>query len=260
MRYEPGGRGGRCGRGVVRRHEGRAVLRRVVQVRRVRWRVRRGDRWRGLPVRRPSFHAAAARQIPRQVLVVLVLVGVVLLLVLLQVRVLLPVVDPLMSVVRPVHGGVPVRTELRRRHPLLLLPPVAEPHPHHLFLQLEAVRQCRDLLRRRLRVLVEVLLQRALDADLDGGPLLPLPALRRDLVYGGRGAGGGVRLRQPLLEQRHQLAHVLEAELERLEPADGGLGEDVAVEGAERQPHVRLGEAQLDPPLLELLGEGLQVV
>ena len=44
------------------------------------------------------------------------------------------------------------------------------------------------------------------------------------------------------------------------EPADGGLAENVAVEGAEGQADVRLGEAQLDPPLLKLLGERLEVI
>ena len=160
---------------------------------------------------------------------------------------------------RRVDDGA-VGSDLRRRHPLLLLPAVAKPHPDDLLLQLEAVGEGGDLLCGRLGVLVEVLLECALDADLDGGALLPLAALRRDLVDGGRGARGRVGLRQPLLEQGHELAHVLEAELEGLEPADGRLGEDVAVEGAQCEAHVRLGEAQFDPPLLELLGEGLQVV
>ena len=44
------------------------------------------------------------------------------------------------------------------------------------------------------------------------------------------------------------------------EPADGGLAENIAVEGAEGQADVRLGEAQLDPPLLKLLGERLEVI
>ena len=62
------------------------------------------------------------------------------------------------------------------------------------------------------------------------------------------------------MEQRLQLAHVLEAELERLKAADGGLAEDIAVEGAEGEAHVGLGEAELDAPLLELLGKGLEIV
>ena len=53
------------------------------------------------------------------------------------------------------HGGVPVGPDLRRGHPLLLLPPVAEPDPDDLLLQLEAVRQGGDLLRRGLWVLLE---------------------------------------------------------------------------------------------------------
>ena len=63
-----------------------------------------------------------------------------------------------------------------------------------------------------------MLLEGALDGDLDGGALLALPSLRGDLVDGGGGAGRRVRLRQPLLQQRHQLAHVLETQLKGLEP------------------------------------------
>lgn len=33
------------------------------------------------------------------------------------------------------------------RHPLLLLPPIAEPNPHHLLLELQGVRERGDLLR-----------------------------------------------------------------------------------------------------------------
>src|SRR5699024_10933016 len=54
---------------------------------------------------------------------------------------------------------------------------------------------------------------------------------------------GAVGVLQPLLQQRLQLAHVLEAEVEGLEPGYRRLGEVVAVELAHRQPHVALGEA-----------------
>ena len=147
-----------------------------------------------------------------------------------------------------------------RRHPLLLLSSVAKPDPDNFLFQLQAVRQIWDLLSRRLRVLVEVILERALDRDLDACPLLPFPALGRDFVYRRRSARRRVGLSQPLLEQRHQLAHVFETQLEGLEPADGRLREDVAVERAQREPDVGLREAELDPPLLELLGERFEVV
>lgn len=160
----------------------------------------------------------------------------------------------------PVHNRIASLPQLGRGHPLLLLPPVAEPDSHHFLLQLQGVCEAGDFLGGGLGILVEVLLQGTLDRDLDAGPLLPLPALGRDLVYGRGSPRRGVCLRQPLLEQRHQLAHVLEAELECLEATDSGLGEDVAVEGAESQTHVRLGEAELDASLLELFRKGLQVV
>ncbi len=51
----------------------------------------------------------------------------------------------------------------------------------------------------------------------------------------------GVRVLQPLGEERLELAHVLEGEVESLEPGDGGLGEVVAIELAEGQTHIALG-------------------
>ena len=43
-------------------------------------------------------------------------------------------------------------------------------------------------------------------------------------------------------------------------PADSRLAEDVAVERAEGEADVGLREAELDPPLLKLLGERLEVI
>lgn len=74
---------------------------------------------------------------------------------------------------------------VRRCHPLLLLPTVAEPHPHHLLVQPQLLRQQGDLLGAGLGALEEVLLQRLLDGHLYAGSLLPLPALGCDLVYVG---------------------------------------------------------------------------
>lgn len=150
--------------------------------------------------------------------------------------------------------------DARGRHAFFLLASVAEPDPHDLLFQLQAVGQVGDLLRRGFRALEEVALQRAFDANLDGGPLLALAALRCDLVNAGGAAGARVGLLQPLVQQRLELAHVLETELQGLEAADGGLREHIAIQSAQSQPHVRLGEAQLDAPLLELLSELLQVV
>lgn len=154
----------------------------------------------------------------------------------------------------------PVAQRVRRRHPLLLLPSVAEPHPDHLLLELETVREGRDLLGGGFRLFVEVLLEGPFDGDLDRGALLPLPPLGGDLVDARRRAGRRVRLLEPLLQQRLQLAHVLEAQLKSLEPAYRRLREDVAVESTERETDVRLGEAKLDAPLLELFRERLEVV
>ena len=53
----------------------------------------------------------------------------------------------------------------------------------------------------------------------------------------------GVGVLQPLGQDRLELAHVLEGEVEGLEPGDGGLGEVIAVELAHGEPHVSLGVA-----------------
>ena len=68
----------------------------------------------------------------------------------------------------------------------------------------------------------------------------------------------GVGVLQPLGQDRLELAHVLEGEVEGLEPGDGGLGEVVTIELAQGQAHVALGVAKLDPLLLEHLGKLLQ--
>ena len=146
------------------------------------------------------------------------------------------------------------------RHALLLLASIAEPHAHHLLLQLEHVGEMADLLGGGLRVLLKVGLQGALDGLLDARALLALAALRGHLVHGGRRAVGRVGLLEPLGQQRLQLAHVLEAELQRLEATNRRLTEHVAVQGAESEADVGLGEAELDAALLELLGEVLEVV
>lgn len=70
----------------------------------------------------------------------------------------------------------------------------------------------------------------------------------------------GVRVLQPLLQQRHQFAHVLEAQVERLEARDRRLREVVAVPFAHRQSHVALCEAQFDATQFERLGKLLEVL
>ena len=66
----------------------------------------------------------------------------------------------------------------------------------------------------------------------------------------------GIGVLEPALQQRLELAHVLEGEVQGLEPGDGGLGEVVAVQLAHGQAHVTLGVAQLDPLLFEHLHRG----
>ena len=103
-------------------------------------------------------------------------------------------------------------------------------------------------------------LQSPLYAHLDGGPFFSLPPLRRDLIQAGGAPRGGIRLLQPFVKQWFEFTHVFEAQLKRLESADSGLRKYISIKGPQRQPHVSLGKAQFDAPLLELLGKLLQVV
>ena len=148
----------------------------------------------------------------------------------------------------------------RRRDALLLLPSIAEPDAHHLLLELQLIRQLSNVLGGRLRIASELRLQRLLDADLDRRTLLALASARCDLLHGIRRARLRFRIFEPLGEQRTQLAHVLEAQLQGLEPADGRLTEYVAVEVAQGEAHVGLRVAQFNTSLFELLGEAIEIV
>ena len=139
--------------------------------------------------------------------------------------------------------------------------PVAEPDPDDLLLHVEAVRHVLNLLAGRLRVLGERPFQRYPDCRLDGGSLLAPPPdgvvrVERVGVNVGvaNGAGGvlgynlGVRTTlnileensgvfldnylQPFREERFQLAHVLEGEVESFKSGNCCLREVVPVKFA----------------------------
>lgn len=158
------------------------------------------------------------------------------------------------------HHTVRRAERVRRRHPLLLLPPIAEPDADDFLLQLQRIRQRGDLLGRGFGLLVEMLFQRSLHRDFDRRPLFPLAALRRDLVDRRRRSRRRVGLFQPFLQEGFQFAHVFETELQSFESTDRRLGEDVTVERTQGQSDVGLRESELDPPLFELFGEGFEVV
>lgn len=107
---------------------------------------------------------------------------------------------------------------------------------------------------------MEVLLERTLYRHFNRRPLLSLPTLGSNLVDARRRSGRRVRFLEPLLQQRLQLAHIFKAQLQSFEPTYCRLREDVAVESTERETDVRLGEAEFDAPLFELLGEGLEII
>lgn len=100
-----------------------------------------------------------------------------------------------------------------RSHPLFLLPSITEPHPNHFLFELQRIRQRSDFLGRWLWLLVEMLLERTLYRHLNRRSLLSLPTLGGDLIDARRRAGRRVRLLEPLLQQRLQLAHIFKAQL-----------------------------------------------
>lgn len=70
---------------------------------------------------------------------------------------------------------------------------------------------------------------------LDGGPLLALAALRRDLVDARGAAGARVRLLQPLVEQRLGACTCFLKSAAGLEAADGSLREQCCRTGCPRR-------------------------
>jgi len=107
-------------------------------------------------------------------------------------------------------------------HPLLLLALVAEPHSHHILLQVQLLRDLRDLLARGPGLHGEVGFQRAFFWRRDGGPL---PFLLVSSLFRFPFPCGSFRLLQPRHEDGLEGDHVVVAERQGLEPADGGLGE-----------------------------------
>ena len=140
------------------------------------------------------------------------------------------------GVVHVVVGRVWIQT-------FLLLPSVAEPNPHHLLLHVERLRDEGHLLARRLRMLIKGSLQSNPDRCVDRRSLLPT-FVDRVLLSGRQKmvreevslllvAVIRISVLQPLGQQRLQLAHVLEGEVERLKARDGRLGEVVTVQLAQ---------------------------
>ena len=80
------------------------------------------------------------------------------------------------------------------------------------------------------------------------------------IEVGNRNGGGSIRVSKPLLKQRLQLAHVVEAQIESFKSGDGGLGEVIAIEFAKSKANISLGVSKLDTLLLEHLGEGFQLL
>ena len=112
-----------------------------------------------------------------------------------------------------------------------------------LFLELELVGNACDLGGRRFGLAREVCLQSTLDRHLDARSLLAFAAVRPGhLVEARRRSVARVCLVEPVGQQRLQLAHVLEAEVQSLESRDGRLGEVVAVQLAHRHADVALRE------------------
>lgn len=124
--------------------------------------------------------------------------------------------------------------------------PIAEPHSHHLLLHTEVISKHRYLLWCRLGVLQERFLQGHPHTGLNRRPLLSPPSdgfrCRQRIAQTARVGCRRICVGQPLLEQRLELAHVLEGEVESLEPGDGGLGEVVPVQLAHSEANITLSE------------------
>ena len=123
--------------------------------------------------------------------------------------------------------------------------PVAKPDADDLLVEGEDVADGPNLLRGRLRVLVKGLLQGRANRVVDRRPLLATLAdqfrARRARCRQRLGAGTrAVDLVQPPLEQRLELAHVFERQVEGFEPRDGRLREVVAVHLPHRRANVAL--------------------
>lgn len=156
--------------------------------------------------------------------------------------------------------GVLVRG--RELHSFLLLPLIAEPNPDHVLLQVQLLRDSGDLLRGRPRLHGKVRLQGALLRRGDGRAFPLLVAAVKDLGLGHLLPLRALGLLQPGLEDRLQGHHVVVRQRQGFEPADGALTQTPHagdLEVGQSGPHVGLSHPQFDPPLLEPLGEGLQL-
>ena len=147
-------------------------------------------------------------------------------------------------------------------HPLLFLPLVAKPHSNHVLFKVQFLGDGRDFFRGGPRLDGEVRLQRALlrrgDRRALPFPLAPAEKVRLGAFLPVR----SLRLLQPGLEHRLERDHVVVGQSERLEPADGALAQRAHagdLEVGQGRADVRLGHAELDPPLLEALCEGFQL-
>jgi len=108
-------------------------------------------------------------------------------------------------------------------HPFLLLPLIAKPNAHHVLLQVELLRDGGDFLAGRPRLHREVGLQRALFGRRDARALAFLFARRENAS---RAVGIAFRrfgLVEPGGQDRLEGDHVIVAESEALESADGAL-------------------------------------
>ena len=136
---------------------------------------------------------------------------------------------------------------------------VAEPHSDHVLLQPGLLGDVADLLQGGLRALQEHVLHVAPHSVLDT-PSLSLPGLCKGLCFAHLlQILIVVSSLQSLLQQGLQLTHVLHTELQSLEAADGCLAGHLPKENTQSEPHIGLGISQGDPPLLQELGQLLEV-
>ena len=149
----------------------------------------------------------------------------------------------------------------RIRAVLLLLPLVAEPHPHLFGKEIQAGGDGLDELAVWTRVLLKELLESGARMWREDGTLLALA--RGDSGAERRAGGDGgriLRVHQPPLQHDLDRSGVCRTQLHLFEAADGALGEVAVSLVRERLTDGTLGVAEPNPLGLELLGKHFELV
>ena len=162
-------------------------------------------------------------------------------------------------------GGELVRRHGHRRelHAFLFLSLIAEPHAHNVLLEVQFLGDLSYLLAGRARLDGEVRLEGALLRRRYRRPLALFVVDAAEDVDGHLVVASlFLGLLKPRVQHGFESDHVVVAEGERLEAADRALTEGAdawQLEVAKSRANVRLRDAQLNPTLLKVFGERLEL-